>query len=131
MSATMTLQRNTSGLTASAVRSSQDITADGVTVFDGSIAASQTDVLLGVVIDISQLKGLFMLAVGGDVVLQTNDGTAPDDTITLKDGVALVWDATSGYFANPFSVDVDEIYATTGSGDSRTLQIIALVDATP
>lgn len=131
MSATMTLARDTSGVTASPIRSSQDITADGVTIFDGSIAASQTDVLIGVALDISQIRALYMLADGGNVTLQTNDGAAPDDTIVLVDGVALIWDSASGYFDNPFSVDVTEIYATTGAGDARTLQIVVLLDATP
>lgn len=131
MSASMIISRDTSGATASPIRSSQTITADAVTVFDGTIAASQTDVLIALAIDVSQIRGLYMLVEGGDITLQTNNGTTPTDTLVLKNGVALTWDSTSGYSSNPFSGDVTAIYATTGAGSSRDLHIVVLTDATP
>lgn len=128
MSAAVTFQRNMSGISASPLRSTQDVTADAIVAFDGTVAASQTDFLISLNLDVSQIRALFMLVTGGDVLLQSNDGTTPDDTITLKDGVALIWDSISGYFDNPFSADVTAIYATTSAGSQRSLQIYAVLD---
>lgn len=88
-----------------------------------------TDALVDFTLDVSQLKSLLMYADGGDITVETNDGTTPGDTITLTDGAHTIYSAASGSgTANPFSVDVTSLYITnTGTA---SLVIRALYDPT-
>lgn len=88
-----------------------------------------TDVEVDFALDVSQLKSLLMYASGGDITVETNDGTTPGDTITLVDGQYTVYTAASGSgTSNPFSTDITALFITnTGTAD---LVIRALYDPT-
>lgn len=92
-----------------------------------SIDASQTDKLIACVIDVSQLKSIYMLA-SVAMTLETNDGTTPGTTIALDANEPYVWHSDSPQ-ANPFgATDVTALYVTnTTAGD---LDIRALIDPT-
>lgn len=113
-----------SGLTGSKI-----YTADGSQSHSVAIPDSTTDDLMNIAIDFSQLVGVFLLS-DQDITIETNNGTTPDDTISLKANVPLIWNADA-YFSNPFTVDVTAFYLSNSSGSAATLQVEVLEDVTP
>jgi hypothetical protein len=92
-------------------------------------ATNQTNTPIGLVLDVSQLKSLYILT-SVDMTLKTNSTSAPDTTIALKSGKPFVWESSAGYFTNPFgSTDVTVAYLTNTTAGS--FQLRAVVDATP
>lgn len=74
------------------------------------------------------LKSFFAISTQ-DVTIETNDGAAPDDTLTLKAGVPFWWAASSSQ-ASPFTADVDSIFVTNAGDKAATVNIRVLYDAT-
>lgn len=97
-------------------------------LIDESIADSTTDGLVACTVDISQLKACIIVAVGGDMTLETNNGAAPTDTINLLDGVPFVW--SSDYLADHFTGDITALYMTNSSGGASVLVAVFIVDPT-
>jgi hypothetical protein len=102
-------------------------TADGEANFDVSIADSSTDAQVGIAIDISQLK-LFYLISDQDVTLETNSGSAPDDTFALKAGEPLFWWDTCLH-SNPLTADVTNFYFTNSSGAAAAIKCRTVQDS--
>ena len=87
-----------------------------------------TDSLTAWEMDVSQLKSIIMVATGGDITVETNDGVTPGDTISLTDGVPVIYTAADSSSTNPLTTDVTALYITnTGTA---TLKINALYDPT-
>lgn len=105
------------------------LTAEAGQVIDVSVAGSTTDQRVNVAIDVSQLTHIFLLA-DGALTIQTNDGTTPDDTITLAAGKPLVWYSGCGLTC-PLTVDVTDLYLTNAGGSAVALQVRIQADATP
>lgn len=93
---------------------------------------------LGVKIDISQLKAIMMWYSASDttivdpVVVETNGtGGGAADTFNVTRTVPVIW-YNDGIIANPFSVDVTELYVTPPStvGEDGTFNLI-LIEAAP
>lgn len=103
--------------------------ADSETNNDIAVAAATTDKLVNIAIDVSEVKSLFLLS-DKDVTLQTNNGNTPDNTITLKAGVPVIWYPDSGY-SNPLTTDVTKIYITNAGASDATVKIRVLQDSTP
>lgn len=93
---------------------------------DETIPSSSTNKEVAFVMDASQMKTLLITA-DKACTIKTNDGTTPDDTITLPAGTCLMWSATSG-LANPFSADVTALFVTCT--DETLLRIRAGYDPT-
>jgi hypothetical protein len=108
----------------------QDITADGELTAEIAVPDSSTDLQATVAIDVSAMKSLFLLS-DQDVTIETNSGSAADDTITLKAGIPLIWENVSGYYTNPLGTDVTDLYITNDSGSSATVTLRVLQDVTP
>lgn len=95
-----------------------------------TIPAESTDLLVNIAFPKANLQVLYMLAVGGDMTIETNDSAAPDDTISLKADSPLIWVAADAYHTNPVdSADVTKIYVTSTAGG--TLYVYAGYDPTP
>jgi len=105
------------------------ITADGEANLEVAVADESTDLAINIAIDYSALKSLYIVS-DQDLTVETNDGTTPDDTLTLLAGKPIVWFEGCG-FTNPLSADVTALYATNASGADATLTIKTLQDATP
>jgi hypothetical protein len=63
-----------------------------------------------------------------DMTIKTNSSAMADDTIVLKRGLPLVWnanDASAPRFRNPFFTDVNAFYVTTETTAELTLRILA------
>lgn len=99
---------------------------------DLSIPNGATNQLLaGGQIDLSQLTSLFIVADGGALLLESNDDAAPDDALSLVDGVPVQWFSDSPD-ACPITADVADWRVTNASGAAVLLTIIAgHGDATP
>lgn len=96
---------------------------------DESIADSATDLEVNLALDVSEIKSLFILS-SEDVLLETNSGSVPDDTIDLKAGVPYVWN-TDSYDANKLATDVTAFFITNSSGAAAQLQAEFIYDPTP
>ncbi len=106
-----------------------DLTADGETSLDLTVADGVTDQLTTIAIDFSELEGLFIYS-DYAITVETNDGTTPDDTIAIAAGVPMVW-YTGCDHANPLTADVTAFYITNASGSTANIKIRVLQDSTP
>lgn len=101
-----------------------EVNLSGVSV---PVASPDTEVICG--LRYSGLKSLFILSTH-DLSVETNDGTTPDDTITLNANVPYLWlDATDD--ANPLTADVTSLFLTATGTGTATVPLRALQDATP
>ena len=107
-----------------------DNTEGQAVVWDEDVADSETDYEIAGVIDISQLKAIMIVAVGGDMTLETNDGAAPSDAFSLLDGVPRVWSVDYLALAGIFTVDITAWFLTNASGATSTFKCIAIIDPT-
>lgn len=94
-----------------------------------TVANGQTDKQLNIAIDVSAVKG-FWLESDQDVTFETNDGSTPDNTISLLAGKPYVWDADS-YDAFLLDTDVTAVFITNASGAAATIWLLVDYDATP
>lgn len=95
---------------------------------DESIPDSSSDLLVALAIDVSQVKGVYILS-DQDITLETNDGSSPDNTLALKAGIPYVW-YTNKYDALKFTSDITALYVTNASGEAARLIAEFLVDPT-
>jgi hypothetical protein len=91
---------------------------------DTNLPSSSTNVPVSAAFTVANMKSLILLATGGDLTLKTNSSSSPGNTISLKAGIPLTWGASSGYFPNPFTVDVTSFFVTCSA--STRLQAIVL-----
>jgi hypothetical protein len=93
------------------------------------VPGGSTDLEIACVIDVSELEGLYIKC-DRALTIETNDGTTPDDTITLVAGEPLAW-ASGNNITCPLGTDVTSIFVTLAAGDDATLEMEVLVDPTP
>jgi len=105
------------------------VAADGEANLEIAVADESTDLAANIGIDVSALKFLYIVS-DQDLTVETNDGTSPDDTLTLSAGKPIVWYDGCGY-SNPLGTDVTALYLTNASGADATLYVKTLQDATP
>jgi len=110
---------------------SQDISVSdsAALIIDEAVADSSTDYEIACTLDQSEIAGLWIES-DQDVTLETNDGSAPDDTISLRANEPLVW-YTNSYYTCPITADVTALFITNASGDTANVRVRALYDATP
>jgi len=94
-----------------------------------TIPNDSTDEEVACVIDVSELKGLYMKCARA-LTVKTNDAVAPDDTISLAAGEPLAW-AVDNNVDCPLTVDVTALFVTLAAGADAVLEIEVLVDPTP
>ena len=95
-----------------------------------AIANAETDLEITFSVDKSALQYVWIHS-DQDITIETNDGAAPDDTITLKANKPEIWYADCPH-TSPFdSADVTSIFVTNSSGSTANLEIYGIVDPTP
>ena len=94
-----------------------------------TVVTGSTDFEIVVGLDVSAVKSIVIKS-DKAVTLETNSGSAADDTIALKANVPYVWN-TDSYDAFLLGTDVTSIFITNASGSTATITIDAIVDATP
>lgn len=80
-------------------------------------------------IDVSEIKALFIVSTH-TITVKTNSSGAPDDELALIAGEPLIWH-TDSIHAEPLTVDVTSVFVANSSGETATLSIFAITDATP
>lgn len=111
------------------IKKTNTYTASSRVSVSESVTTGQTDFAISVAIDVSAVKSFFLCS-DYAVTVETNNGTTPDDTITLVAGVPYKWN-TDSYDTFQLGTDVTAIYVTNASGSTATIQLEAIVDATP
>lgn len=91
-----------------------------------AIAANQTDHEIVLAIDVSQVRAIHIQS-DQDCTLETNSGSAADDTIALKANIPYQW-CTNDYNSLLLTVDVTKIYITNTT--ALTLDILVEYDGT-
>ena len=129
MSFTHTITSSVSVTGGEGTSHSKSYTADSEKRHSIPVPDSSTDLEVSIAIDVSLLSNLY-LASDQDVTIETNNPTTPDDTISLKADVPLIWNADA-YFTNPLTTDVTKFYITNSSGAAATVVIEVLEDSTP
>lgn len=99
----------------------------GITV---SVPDESTDLQVVLAIDVSQVTSIIIQADGGDLTIETNNGTTPDDTLAIVDGSPYIWN-TDSLDTLKLTADVTSLYVTNASGAAVTLQVDVVYDATP
>lgn len=93
------------------------------------IPGGSTDLAIVYSLDVSACKSFYMQSTR-DMTIETNSGSAADDTIALKANEPYMWAPNySGAFE--LATDVTALYVTLAAGADDTLVIRALVDPTP
>lgn len=90
--------------------------------------------LFALALDVSQLKSLYIEAVGGALTLKTNSSGSPANTITLADGVPFSWIQNNGALADTsgaaITTDITALYVTNGNAAAVSLKFATLLDPT-
>lgn len=109
----------------------REITFDLEKNFEVTVPAGTTDMEVDIDIDVSNLKSLFMKATTEDVTLETNDGTTPAETLTLKADQGESWHDQLNT-DNPLgSTDVTSVFLTNAGTTDSVVSFFAGVEATP
>lgn len=125
MTHTLTLAFGTTGDVMKAV----PLTVQAEQNIDVSIPSTTTDLHAIFNLLIAQMTDLFIVS-DKDVTIQTNDGTSPDDTITLLADKPFCWYLGCG-IANPITADITDLYITNAGGAAALVKIRSGYDATP
>ena len=114
---------------ADAVTHTEEVSADAEDNRDIAVPDSSTDLEVAITIDADQIKSLYIVS-DQAVTLETNSGSAPDDTFSLVANKPLQW-TTGDYHSNPITADVTSIFLTNSSGEAATVKVRLLQDSTP
>jgi hypothetical protein len=105
------------------------LTEDGHHSMDPIVADSVTDQEVLAEVDVATVRSM-IISSDQDVLIETNNGGAPDETMNLKAGVPYVWN-TSSSEAFYFSIDITAFFITNSSGSTATVNFRILFDSTP
>lgn len=90
--------------------------------------AIANDVLVALSVDVSQVKGVYIVC-DQDVTLETNNSGSPTNTLALKANIPYVW-YTNKYHTLVFSSDITALYVTNASAAVANLVVEILTDPT-
>lgn len=113
------------------VNATDSVQGDGEVSYDGTIATSGTpNVEVDVAFAFAKVKSMLLYSTTG-MTIKTNSTGAPDDTLTLAAGQALVWN-TNDPSVCPFTADVTKLYFTNASASVvASVKVRVLLDVTP
>ena len=123
-------------------RDSKTYTEDSEVSLETTVAGSTNDQQHELEVYVSRMEALFVMARGGDLLLETNNSASGsrDDYLELVDGVPYVWSADEvtakarveggdpGYL---IETDINTLYLTNAGSDTVTFVFYALMDSTP
>lgn len=105
-------------------------TVTGVSLIDGeTVADGQTDSEINFDLDVSACKSFYLIS-SQAVTFETNSGSSPADTISLRANEPYVWH-TNAYDTFLLGTDVTSVFITNASGSTATIYCVAGFDATP
>ena len=102
---------------------------DGHTERTWTVPDSTSDQLCEIAIDVSQVKTFFIVSTQ-DVTVETNDGSTPDNTLSLVANEPYIWHVSA---LDTFQLDTDvtAMYITNASGAEATVYVDVVEDTTP
>jgi hypothetical protein len=103
--------------------------AGGKASLSETIPDSSTDLAVAFALDVSACRSFYMVA-DQVLLIEPNDGTTPDDPITLVAGQPYIF-FTGGYDTFNFGTDIASLFVTNASGEDALLEIEAIYDPTP
>lgn len=100
-----------------------------LTIDEEPIPDSTTDFEIPFAFDVANVQA-FLIVASVAMTIETNSGSAADDTLTLAAGVEYEWTPDS---ENDFLLDTDvtALFVTNASGAAGTLTCRVLVDPSP
>lgn len=111
----------------------REISAGAENNLDESIAAGAVNQLVAFVLDVSQLKALYLLAAAA-LTIKTNSSGAPANTFVLQPGVPFVWHDQMPALRDTAGVavgtDITALYVSNAGADAVVLQLRSLLDPT-
>jgi hypothetical protein len=110
---------------ATPITQATTITADKRISFNQAVPIG-TDVLVALVLDVSQVKAIAILS-DQDVTIKTNSSGSPANTLALKANAPYIW-YTNKLPAFVFTTDITAMYLTNIA--ALTLKMEILVDPT-
>jgi hypothetical protein len=129
MSFTHKLTRSWSKSGATPVSAEIEKTGGSEANISESIPDSSSDLEVNWTCDYTALELLYITS-DQDITIETNDGTYPDDTLTINANQAVSW-ADGDEFDCPLTADVTALFVTNASGLAAQLEIRSLTDPTP
>jgi hypothetical protein len=108
----------------STLSGSQSEVAAAETELSATYAGGLTNQALGLAWNHTNYQSLFIVA-DKDCVLRFNSTGSPILTINLKANAPYVWDRSPGYWADPLSADVTNIYLTTTAAVRLSIKVLA------
>lgn len=132
MAFTHTVATNWSGGGISIPRSNQYSGSGEVNITE-TVADSITDKEVALVLDVSEIKSIYIVS-DQDLTLETNNAGAPVDTIALLAGVPYIWNTDSYPSASEppeLNADITALFLTNASGSTATFELRCIVDVTP
>jgi hypothetical protein len=100
-----------------------------VAEFDESVSNGATDTQINIAIDVSTVK-VFWIYSDVAITVETNDGSAPDDTLTLAAGIPYMY-VNDGEDTFLLGTDVTALFITNASGSTANITCRCLQDSTP
>lgn len=128
MATSYTVEYGISALSGS-ISNSLSFSGSSATEVSESIPTASTDADIVIAIDVSAVKAFFIVS-SAAITVETNDGSSPDDTLTLVAGQPYIWH-TGSYDSFLLTADVTVLYITNASGSTADIEIRVLQDATP
>lgn len=128
MSIQYTLTEQVQGSGISAVKQ-QTKSGNAHTQVIKSVADSETDYEIAFELDVSEIEFLYINSTQ-DVTFETNDGAAPDNSISLLANQPYTW-YNGSYDDCLLDTDVTALFITNASGSAATVNVWALYDSTP
>lgn len=108
---TDTISVGVSGTDGRRVSGSSQESGTTQAAIDTNFSSGSTDVLTPAAWTVANTQALILLS-SADMTIKTNSAGSPANTVTLKAGIPLIWRASAGYYANPFTVNVTAFYVT-------------------
>src|SRR5215475_12825879 len=129
MAATMNMTQGVNGIGGALTVTFAVSSGAGVIVSE-SIPAPSTDLAVGYTLTISKCASLFMYCREADMTVETNSGTSPGATVTLKAGKPIMWYAESG-LPHPFgATNVTGLFVTLAGTAAAVLELQDVRDPT-
>lgn len=102
---TDTFQVGVSGTDGTRISGSSQEVGGTQIVIDTSLPASSSNVSVSAAWTVANTQSILLLS-SQNCTIKTNSSGSPANTINLIAGIPLIWRASAGYYANPFTVDV-------------------------
>lgn len=104
------------------------VTDEAQVAYEDVVAAGASNVEADIAFNFGDIKACCLVS-DKDVTIKTNSSSAPDDTISLTAGKALIWyEGARG--TNPFTADVTKLFLSNAGGVNANVKVHVLLHIT-